>query len=93
MATSLHLLLEVRGRRIWALVGGSFQYHDTLHPFRNYEGSVSLDNYKDWNLVWSEDTRAVRSSPPTREDLNSPPITHLNGAFVSDDREYAWFSP
>jgi hypothetical protein len=79
-------------RRLWALVGGRFQYHDTLHPFRNYEGSVNLDNYKDWNLAWSEETRVVRSSPPTQEDLNSPPITHLNGAFVSDDREYAWFS-
>ena len=22
-------------RRLWALVGGPFQYHDTLHPFRN----------------------------------------------------------
>jgi len=79
-------------RRLWALVGGPFQYHDTLHPFRNYEGSVNLDNYKDWNLAWSDETRAVRSSPPTQEDLNSPPIIHLNGAFVSDDREYAWFS-
>lgn len=79
-------------RRLWALVGGPFQYHDTLHPFRSYEGSVNLDNYKDWNLAWSEETRAIRSSPPTPEDLNSPPITHLNGAFVSDDREYAWFS-
>lgn len=75
-----------------APVGGPFQDHDTLHPFRNREGSVNLDNYKDWNLAWSEETRAIRSSPPAQEDLNSPPITHLNGAFVSDDREYAWFS-
>lgn len=79
-------------RRLWALVGGPFQYHDTLHAFRSYEGSVNLDNYKDWILAWSEETRAVRWSPPTKEDLSSPPITHLNGAFVSDDREYAWFS-
>jgi hypothetical protein len=42
-------------RRQWALVGGPFQYHSTLYPFRNYEGGVNLDNYKDWVLDWPED--------------------------------------
>ncbi|MCU0982654.1 MAG: hypothetical protein MUF25_26135, partial [Pirellulaceae bacterium] len=79
-------------RRLWCLVGGPFQYHDTLYPLRVYEGSVSLDNYKDWNLAWSDETRAARAVPLAPEDANAGPIGHLNVAFISDDPQYAWAS-
>ena len=79
-------------RRLWCLVGGPFQYHDTLYPLRAYEGSVNLDNYKDWNLAWSDETRAAQSVPLAPEDANSGPIGHLNVAFICDDPEYAWAS-
>ena len=79
-------------RRLWCLVGGPFQYHDTLYPLRAYEGSVNLDNYKDWNLAWSDETRAARSVPLSSDDVNSGPIGHLNVAFICDDPQYAWAS-
>ena len=79
-------------RRLWCLVGGPFQYHDTLYPLRAYEGSVNLDNYKDWNLAWSDDTRSAQAVPLSADDANSGPIGHLNVAFICDDREYAWAS-
>lgn len=47
-------------RRLWALVAGQFQYHGTLFPFREYEGNVNLDNYKDWVLDWPEDPSVSR---------------------------------
>ncbi|MCL4205924.1 MAG: hypothetical protein KJ000_25860 [Pirellulaceae bacterium] len=79
-------------RRLWCLVGGPFQYHDTLYPLRAYEGSVNLDNYKDWNLAWSDETRAAQSVPLSSDDANSGPIGHLNVAFICDDPQYAWAS-
>ncbi len=39
----------------WALFAGSFEYHDVLKNFRQYEGYINLDNYKDWTLEWQED--------------------------------------
>jgi len=48
-------------RRVWALVAGPMQYHGTLYPLRQYEGHVTLDNYKDWVLDW-----------PARGDVTYP---------------------
>jgi len=42
-------------RRLWALVGGPMQYHDTLYALRHEQGFVTLDDYKDWVLGWRAD--------------------------------------
>jgi hypothetical protein len=46
-------------RRQWALVGGSFQSPEQLWAFRGYDGTVSLDDYKDWILDWPEDSKTT----------------------------------
>lgn len=43
------------GRRQWGLVAGPLKYHAELHHFRQYEGFVNLDDYKDWILDWPDD--------------------------------------
>lgn len=78
-------------RRIWALIGGPFQYHDTLWPMRACEGYVNLDHYKDWNLAWSPDTRAGIKQPLA--NLNGPPAKNFNDAFLgADSRDLPWYS-
>lgn len=42
-------------RREWALMAGPMQYHDGLLAFRRYEGYITLDDYKDWQLEWPAD--------------------------------------
>lgn len=46
-------------RRQWALVAGPFQYLDSLTRLRDYEGNVSLDDYKDWILDWPSDPKVT----------------------------------
>lgn len=81
-------------RRLWCLVGGPFQYHDTLYPLRAYEGYVNLDNYKDWTLAWSDDTKAGMAQPLVPKDRQQEgPLRMIELAFGGgDDREYRWFS-
>lgn len=78
-------------RRIWALMGGPFQYHDTLWPMRAYEGYVNLDHYKDWNLAWSPDTQEGLQQPLA--NLNGPPVRNFNAAFLgADSPDLPWYS-
>lgn len=81
-------------RRMWGLVAGPFQYHDTLAALRGVEGYVNLDDYKDWILEWSEDTRLARSRPVSSVDLQGPgPLQHFHQAWVvAADRDRAWVS-
>lgn len=81
-------------RRLWCLVGGPLQYHKTLYPLRAYEGYVNLDNYKDWVLAWSDDTRAGAALPLVQKDREQDgPLRMIESAFGGgDDREYKWFS-
>ena len=59
-------------RRLWGLVAGSFEYHDQLTALRESEGFIGLDDYKDWILEWSDDTRAARERPPSDAELREP---------------------
>ncbi len=77
-------------RRVWALIGGPFQYHDTLHPLRAYEGYINLDHYKDWNLAWAPDTQAGIKQPLA--NLDTPPASALNTVLLGDDRDVPWYS-
>jgi hypothetical protein len=80
-------------RRLWCLVAGPFQYHDTLHPLRANEGYINLDNYKDWTLAWSDDTRAGAALPLGAKDREeSGALRQFHAALLGDDREYPWFS-
>jgi hypothetical protein len=79
-------------RRIWNLVGGTFQYHDPLYRMRAVQGFVNLDNYKDWNLGWSDDTKAAVQLPPDKRPT-SPALTYFNQGFEgNDDRGLKWWS-
>jgi hypothetical protein len=42
-------------RRLWALMAGPPQFHHGLFAFRDREGNVNLDRYKDWVLDWPQD--------------------------------------
>jgi hypothetical protein len=79
-------------RRLWGLVAGPFQYHDSLAHARGSEGYVNLDDYKDWILEWSTDTRAARERPVTPKDLQEPgPLWFFDRAWVvAADRDRAW---
>lgn len=77
-------------RRLWALIGGKFQSHETLHPMRAYEGYVNLDSYKDWNLAWSPETQQGLRSP--LEGTNAPPGSSFNAALLGDDHDVSWCS-
>jgi hypothetical protein len=77
-------------RRIWALIGGPFQYHDTLWPMRAYEGYVNLDQYKDWTLAWSPETQEGLKQPVTNTD--APPVSSFNAALLGDDRDKPWYA-
>jgi hypothetical protein len=81
-------------RRLWALVAGPFQYHDGLAALRGSEGFVTLDDYKDWILEWSDDTRLARDAPLRDADLREPgPLWHLAQAWtVAADRDRMWVS-
>lgn len=56
------------GRRMWALMLGAQPPEDDdgkfdpadLDNYRNYEGFITLDDYKDWILEWPEDKSVVR---------------------------------
>lgn len=80
-------------RRLWCLVGGPFQYHDTLFPLRANEGFVNLDNYKDWNLAWSDDTRAGGKLPVPPEAFSQyGPVRDFQLAFYGDGGIITWYS-
>jgi len=69
-------------RRLWLLVGGPMQYHETLYPLRRFEGYVNLDNYKDWILQWPADARLTHPRLVIRrEDLGrlAPRLPSLAG--------------
>ena len=79
-------------RRLWNLVGGPFQYHDGLYPMRAEQGFVNLDNYKDWNLAWSDDTRAGLRLPPEKRP-KSPALSCFDqGMSGNDDRGLKWWA-
>lgn len=79
-------------RRLWKLVVGPFQYHKTLYPMRAVEGFVNLDNYKDWTLAWSDDTRAGLQLAATR-GYDSAPLNALRNGFMgNDDRGTKWWT-
>ena len=42
-------------RRLWAFIAGPFQNHEQLYRFRETEGYITLDQYKDWILDWPQD--------------------------------------
>jgi hypothetical protein len=77
-------------RRIWALIGGPFQYHDTLFPMRAYEGYVNLDCYKDWNLAWTPDIQQALKQPLV--STGGPPAGNFNAALLGDDHNVSWYS-
>ncbi|MBN2295835.1 MAG: hypothetical protein JXM70_25620, partial [Pirellulales bacterium] len=65
------------------------QYHDQLYKQRSVEGFVNLDDYKDWVLAWSDDTRAGIAAPSGQ----GPALKHvLDGFEGNDDRGMRWFS-
>jgi hypothetical protein len=79
-------------RRLWNLVAGPFQYHGTLYPMRAVEGFINLDNYKDWTLAWSDDTRAGVELAATK-GYDSAPLNYLRLGFMgNDDRGMRWWS-
>lgn len=77
-------------RRILALIGGPFQYHDTLHPMRAYEGYVNLDHYKDWNLAWTPEIQQALKQPLTGTD--GTPARNFNAALLGDDKNVPWYA-
>ncbi|MHB9130994.1 MAG: hypothetical protein ACYDBB_07880 [Armatimonadota bacterium] len=80
-------------RRLWNLVGGPFQYHDTLYPMRAVEGFVSLDNYKDWTLAWDADTKAGVALPAPLDRYPGGAIGYLQQGFLGGDGGgTTWFS-
>jgi len=80
-------------RRLWCLVAGPFQYHDTLLPLRAQEGFVNLDNYKDWNLAWCEETQQAAELPVPDSALQQQgPLWQLNMAFRGGDDGTSWVS-
>jgi len=81
-------------RRLWRLVVGPFQYHDTLHPMRAAQGFVTLDRAKDWILEWDDETQAARDAKVTKADrARRGPYWHARMAWRGgDDRAYAWFT-
>lgn len=44
-------------RRQWALIAGAMQPYEKLHRFRSYDGFITLDDYKDWQLDWPADPK------------------------------------
>ncbi len=79
-------------RRIWNLVGGLFQYQDSLYRMRAVEGYVNLDNYKDWNISWTDDTKDALYQRPEKRVTNSV-LYNLNSGFEgNDDRGLKWWS-
>jgi hypothetical protein len=81
-------------RRLWNLVGGPFQYHETLYSMRASEGYINLDNYKDWTLAWSDDTKAGVARPPDKEQTAKNPVLDLLSrcGFAGDFGVGPWWS-
>jgi hypothetical protein len=77
-------------RRLWCLVAGPFQYYDTLVPFRTNDGYINLDNYKDWTLAWSDDTRAAAVTPQPVITAGYSPVWQINANMTTG--EYPWFT-
>jgi hypothetical protein len=80
-------------RRLWCLVGGPFQYHNTLSPLRAYEGFVNLDAYAHWTLAWDEQTReGVTLPPPAKPDQTEGPLKEFVIAMGGGGDIGPWFS-
>jgi hypothetical protein len=79
-------------RRLWCLVGGPFQYHDTLHHLRAYEGYVNLNQYKNWVLRWDDQTRSGVKNAGVQVVSGRGPAWHVNYAFGGGDTGVGWFS-
>ncbi len=79
-------------RRLWSLVGGPFQYHDALYARRVNDGFVNLDNYKDWTLAWSDDTRAALQTTVDPKSRNTALDQFRRGFDGNDDRGMKWWS-
>lgn len=80
-------------RRLWCLVGGPFQYHDTLFPLRSIEGYINLDSYAGWTLAWNDRTRAgVKLPPPAKPDQAEGPVKEFFIAMMGGGDTGPWFS-
>jgi hypothetical protein len=79
-------------RRVWALVAGPMQYHQTLLPLRQHEGHVTLDNYKDWVLNWPARSNVTHPRLVLNREDTGRLASRLNSLPESDTLEqYLYF--